>query len=60
MQPKMQPLTVQQACDFLESAAHFEKHSDSGRYLVTCGIDAEGRSFILLDDAIDGPRIAYL
>ncbi|WP_158558862.1 hypothetical protein [Rhodoferax lacus] len=47
-------MTFQQTCDFLEAAAHTEPPVDCGNAVLNRGIDADGNSFTLYVDAMNG------
>lgn len=50
----MTKLTLQQACDYLEAAAHTEAPIDCGDTVLNRGIDADGKAFALYVDAMTG------
>ena len=47
-------LSLQQACDFLENAAHTEPPIDCGDAVLNRGIDTDGNAFLLYIDAMNG------
>lgn len=56
----MLALNLEDACDFLDAAAHREQPISAGHRAINFGIDSEGRNFILIHDALEGARLAYL
>ena len=57
---QLQRLTIDQVAECLESAAHIAHTSDTGARIVHMGVDAAGRSFVLVHDAVEGGRFGYL
>lgn len=55
-----QSLTLEQAADLLEDAICREQTIDGGRRAINFGIDAAGREFVLIHDALEGARLGYL